>query len=298
VAYAIAADALERGDREGAKKRFVAAMGQIDKNGVLSVQVRAHAGLGRVLVLLGKRPEAAAEYGKARAIVEGLYQRLGARSLSEDEVEKMLEPRSLAAMLTAMGEALFFFGEEKRLAAETLVRPAFRGAGTPDEIRDYLGTKLGPWAAQRRAAIDEAEKAYRAISVLEPQAPPRWEVAAAERVARMRGKLGAEIRATPPPKGWKVQGASPWGKDFAELRAGWVDALEQLNAPEEARAKVAYRGCVALTAKLRAGAEEARRCSAWLARHEPAGYSRLDELMDRPTRRADGLLPGPPVPAP
>jgi hypothetical protein len=298
VAYAIAADALERGDREGAKKRFSAAMGQIDKNGALSVQVRAHAGLGRALVLLGKRPEAAVEYGKAKALVEGLYQRLGARSLKQDEVDEVMEVRSLVGMLTAAGEALFFFGEEKRLAAEALARPAFSGAGSPDETRDYLGTKLGAWVAQRRAAIDEAEKAYRAIAALEPQAPPKWEVAAAERVAWMRGKLAAEIRATPAPKGWKAQGPSPWGKDFTELRAAWVDALEQLSAPEEARAKLAYRGCVSLTAKLWAGAPEAQRCSAWLARHEPAAYPRLDELMDRPTHRADGLLPSPPLPAP
>lgn len=298
VAYAIAADALERGDREGAKKRFTAAMGQIDKNGALSVQVRAHAGLGRALALLGKRPEAAAEYGKARALVEGLYQRLGARSMKQDEMDEVMEARTLAGMLTAVGEALFFFGEEKRLAAEAPARPAFTGKGTPDETRDYLGTKLGAWAAQRRAAIDEAEKAYRAIAALEPQAPPKWEVAAAERVARMRGKLAAEIRSTPAPKGWKAQGPSPWGKDFAELHAAWAEALEQLSAPEEARAKVAYRGCVSLTAKLWAGAQEARRCSAWLARHEPAAYPRLDEIMDRPTRRADGLLPSPPLPAP
>ena len=47
----------------------------------------------------------------------GLYQRLGARSMKQDEVDEVLEVRALGGMLTAVGEALFFFGGEKRLAA-------------------------------------------------------------------------------------------------------------------------------------------------------------------------------------
>ncbi len=284
VVFAVAAHVSEQGDHAGARKRLRASMGQIDKNATREVQIRAHALLGREQVALRDRAEARVEYGKVRALVRA-YLLAGATGDDDEQARD----RALAAVLTADGEAAFFFAEEKRLALEIVGAPTFAGAGKADELRDFVQVKLGAWAAQRRAAVDEVEKAYLEVLAIQPMAPPKWVVAAAARVAQMRGKLAAEIRATPAPKGWKAQGTSPWGKDWAEVRAGWMEALDQACAPDEARAMAAHQRCVALSAKLQVGADEARVCAAWLSRHEPRRYPRLDEIIDRPTRVGSGL---------
>jgi hypothetical protein len=43
IAFAIASHVLDRGDREGARRRLEASMARIDKNGTIDVQILAHA---------------------------------------------------------------------------------------------------------------------------------------------------------------------------------------------------------------------------------------------------------------
>jgi tetratricopeptide (TPR) repeat protein len=259
VAFAIGMNALEHEDHEGARRRLSAAMARIDRDATIDVQVRAHAGLGQALAELGKRKDAAGEYDKVRA----LYRDPPAVLAKMASMDEGARDRTLARVLTGVGEAAFFFAEEKRRAVDAVKRPAPAGA----DVAAYTRTTLPTWLAQQRGAISEAEKAYAEVVAIQPFPPPRWVVDAAARVARMHGKLAAQIRSAPAPKGLSD-----------EARAAWVEALDEVSAPERARARAAYRRCVDLSVKYQHHDGLARGCASWLSRHYPAEYPRLDEI--------------------
>ncbi len=289
VAFAVAQTLLERDDLAGAKKRFEASMAAIDRNATIDVQIRSHAALGQVLQRLGKAADAAAEYGKVRAAYrdpEAVVRRL-------QDLDEGLRDRTLGTILTAVGEAMFFSAEEKRRAADKLVRPNYTGTGETPAVTGYFAQQVAGWLTERRQAVDEAEKAYVEILHLQPAPPPKWVVKAAARVARMHGKLAAELRSTPLPKAWKATGASPWGTSWEEVRGGFTSALEGASEPLYLRAKAAYRSCVDYSAKYAYGDADTRACADWLSRHYPAEYPRLDELTPQPWRTSSPFVPAP-----
>jgi tetratricopeptide (TPR) repeat protein len=280
IAYALASHVLDRGDSEGARRRFEGSMAMIDRNATIDVQILAHAGLGRTLAALHKDPLAAAEYGKVRALYRDpakVVKRLYDDDSSAD--------RTLARVLTAEGEAIFFFAEEKRRAADAIQLPIYKGTGRHEDMIAYLTVPLVTWLKQRRLAIEEAEKAYAEGLALQPMPPPRWVVESAARVARLHGRLAAQLLSAPMPKTWKSQGPSPWGQPWEEIRADFRGFLAQASDPELARAKGAYRACVDMSVKYQYFDQHARACSAWLSSHFPAEYPRIDEIIDRPSHR-------------
>jgi tetratricopeptide (TPR) repeat protein len=289
IAFALAQHQLDHGAWEDARRRLAAAMAMIDKNGDREIPFVAHAGLARALARLGKDKEAAAEHRKVQALFRGTAaarMRLGS---SDDAADA----RALAKVLMAMGEATFFFAEEKRRAAEAIRLPAYTGSGRREDVAEFVRAKLAPAVVERRRAIDEAEKAYLEVLAIQPMPPPEWTIAAASRVARMHSLLAAEIRALPAPKAWKKQGASPWGATWEEVRAAWVELLEAASAPVEQRAKADHRRCADLSVTHQRSDAHTRRCWAWLERHYPAEHPRLDEIAGRPSHTAFGIDPRP-----
>ena len=113
----------------------------------------------------------------------------------------------------------------------------------------YHGTTAATWLADKRKAIDEAEKVYLEVLAIQPMAPPRWVVAATARVAEMRGGISDELRSLPAPRGWKSKGPSPWGRRWEEVWADWKALREQAGAPSLAHAKEAYRRCASESVK-------------------------------------------------
>jgi tetratricopeptide (TPR) repeat protein len=291
IAFAVASDALDRGDHEGARKRFEAAMAMFDKSDSIDLQIKAHAGLGRALAALHKDPQAAAEYGKVRALHRdpaGVIAKMARASGGLDD-------RALGRVLTAVGEAIFFFAEEKRRAAEAIRLPIYAGTGRREDVAAYTSGPLATWLAQRRTAIGDAEKAYAEALAIQPLPPPKWEVASAARVAQMHGKLAAQLLTAPLPKSWKSRGPSPWGPTWEAVRADFRGALEQASDPLLARAKAAYRSCVDLSVKYQYIDDRARSCGAWLSRRYPSEFPRLDEIIDRPSHRYFAIERGLPV---
>ncbi len=65
-------------------------------------------------------------------------------------IQELGDDRRLAKALTAKGEALFFFAEEKRRAAEAIRLPAYTGSGRREDIAEFTATKLAPALAARR----------------------------------------------------------------------------------------------------------------------------------------------------
>lgn len=282
IAFAVAMYPLDRDDFGTASTRFAAAMGQIDKNATIDIQIMAHGALGRALFALHKPPQAAAEYAKVRALYRepaAVIQKL--RRDSGGDVDE----RRLAKIVTAVGEATFFFAEEKRRAAEAIALPNYQGTGRREDVAAYTSGPLVAWLVARRTAIDVAEKAYLEGLALQPMPVPRWVVASAARVARLHGKVAAQLRSMPFPKAWKQTGPSPWGQTWEEIRAGFRGGLVQAGDPLVARARAANRSCVDLSAKYQWFDEGSLACASWLSSHFPAEFPRFDEIIDRPSHR-------------
>lgn len=280
VAFAVAMTHLEREDLRGARRHLEGSMRQIDAHAAIDLQIRAHAALGRTLELLGDTPAAAAEHEKVRALYRdpfAVVQRL--RDLDEST-----QLRALGALLTAVGESLFFAAEQKRRAAEQLRRPAYAGASDDAGITAYFGHTLPEWLKARRQALDEAEQAYGQILRLQPASPPRWTVAAAARVAAMYAELSDEVRGAPAPK---------TGKSDEALQRRWRRAAETFGEPLLQRAKGANRSCVDLSAKYAYQDSTSQACADWLSRHFPDEYPRMDELLPGPWRDHAALVPLP-----
>ena len=71
-------------------------------------------------------------------------------------------------------------------------------------------------ADKKKPAIEKAEAEYKKIIDLQPDAPPKWVIAAGSRVGLMWGDFVDDFRSAPIPEAWK--------KD-AELRGVYYDAL-------------------------------------------------------------------------
>lgn len=192
-----------------------------------------------------------------------------------------------------VGEAMFFFAEEKRRAAEAIRVPLYQGTGLRADIMAYTKGPLATWFAQRRTAIDEAEKLYLAGVSVQPMPSPRWVVASAARVARMQGMFVAELRAAPLPKSWKPTGPSAWGSSWEDVRAAYREALDQASEPIRARARAAYRVCLDYSMKYQYADEHSRSCATWLSSHFPREYPRVDELVEMPSHVAFAIESAP-----
>src|SRR5262249_36772038 len=116
------------------------------------------------------------------------------------------ELRRLGKVLNAVGEALHFAAFQKQKAVDALRFPEYKGSGRRDDVLAHINGKVTDWIKKKRPAIEEAEKAYKAVLDLQPQPPPRWVIAAGERAGHMWGKFVAEFRAAPIPKEWKQKG--------------------------------------------------------------------------------------------
>jgi tetratricopeptide (TPR) repeat protein len=287
IGLAIAQHHLERGVWDEARRRFVAAMPLVESAAKQEplLPIAAHAGLAQALVRLGKEKDATAEYRQVQAAFRGSEP--ARRSLSQ--WNDPFGQRSVGAALTAMGEALFFFAEEKRKTAEALRLPAYTGSARREDIAAFTAKKLAPALAARRKAVEDAERAYLEVLDLQPAPPPRWVVAASARVARMRGLLAAELRALSAPASWKRQGEGPGGSRGDDVRAAWRDILIDASEPDQRAAHAAYQRCVELSVKMQRFDDDARRCAAWLERSYPAEHPRLDEIAPRPRHMASGV---------
>src|SRR5262249_27965549 len=159
------------------------------------LQVQAHAMLGSAYEHLHNVSQAKVEYTKVRTAWSN--PEAAVKKLTEAYPDPSERDRMLGKALTAVGEALFFFAEEKRADVDRTGFRAYRGAGERADVLRHVQTKVADWVKKRRAAIDEADKEYRKIANLLPTAPPKWTVAGAARVGQMWSKFVAEFRASP-----------------------------------------------------------------------------------------------------
>ena len=289
IAFAVGAHYAEREDWDNARRRLMAAMGHIDRSASPDVQIQAHAMLGRVFVKINNPSSAVPEYNKVRSAwkdPQAAIKKLDAMGGAEDE-----RLRRQARVLTAVGEAMFFFAEQKRKEVDRILFPEYKGSGTRDDVLKHVRTKVKDWIDKKRPAIQAAEQEYLRVVELQPAPPPRWVIAAGARVGSMWGKFVAEFRAAPIPKEWKGNGMVP-GTDlsYADLRGVYYEEIDRASEPQKKQAKAAFETCLRYSVKYMFFDEYSRSCEVWLSKHYPGQYHLIDELRGSPFRSSAGIL--------
>lgn len=289
IAFAIGSHYVEKGDWESARKRLQSAIGQIDRNANFDVQVQAHALLGQVYIQIKNPSQAAVEYNKVRGAwkdPEAGRKKLDA--IGGDESEK---GRRLGKVLTAVGEAYFFFAEQKRKEVEKIKFPEYKGAGTKEDVTKHVKTKVLDWMKKKRTAIEETEKEYLKVVNLQPLPPPRWVIASGSRVGQMWSKFVAEFRAAPIPKEWKQSGPVPGIPDLTweDIRFTYYNSLDEASEPQKLQAKGAYKTCLDYSVKYQYFDEYSRACEVWLSKNYGAEFHLIDEFRGSPSRMNSGL---------
>jgi tetratricopeptide (TPR) repeat protein len=295
IAFAVGAhhaDKAENGDKddktewEKARLALQGSMGVINK-APPDIQVQAHATLGRALARLRKEDEAAKEYAKVRGLwsdPSGAVKRINDAYPSEDQAQK---DRRIGKALSAVGEAIFYNAEQqKKASVDNLRFPEYKGSGTKDDVLKHINTKVKDWLEKKVPAIDKVAAEYKKIVDLQPDAPPRWVIAAGSRVGLMWGDLVDDFRRAPIPEAWK--------KD-AEIRGVYYDALDQRSEPIKVqRAKPALVTCLTYSVKFQYFDQYSRSCEEWLAKNYKSEYKVVDELRGAPTLSNSGLDDKPP----
>jgi hypothetical protein len=282
IAFAIGAHDAEHADYAQARRRLSAAMAEIDRSAAPDVQIQAHALLGHVLWKTGGESGAAAEFARVRTLYRDPAAVIAKLKAAGDDAQ---EVRRIAKVLTAVGEALFFAGTQRQKAADALKFPEYKGSGLRRDVQAHIDGKVAEWIRKKRPALEEAEKEYHRVLDLQPDAPPRWVIAASARVGQMWGKFVAEFRAAPIPKEWKQNGPSPYGDlTWEEIRAAYYEAIDRASEPDRKRAKAAFQTCLSHSSRFQYFDEHSRACEAWLSKNYGAEYHILDELRGTPSR--------------
>jgi len=289
ISFAIGAHYVEREDWGEARKRLTSATSQIDRNATPDIQIQFHALLGRTFVHLNAGTQATPEYNKVRNTWKdpgSVQKKLDA--MGGDDNEKL---RRLAKVLTAVGESMFYFAEQKRKDVDKIKFPEYKGQGNREDVLKHVKTKVGDWIKKKQPAIEEAEKEYLKILDLQPSPPPRWVIAAGSRVGQMWGKFVAEFRAAPIPKEWKGHGIVPGTADltYDELRGEYYSKLDEASEPQKQHAKAAYKKCLDYSVKYQYFDEYSRACEVWLSKNFGAEYHLIDEFRGSPSRVNSGL---------
>ena len=279
IAFAVGAHYVEKEDWDKARSRLQSAIGLIEKSASVDVVVQAHALLGRVYTKIKSASNAKQEYAKVKSLwadPKAAEAKIMAIA-GEDDTAKT---RRLAKALTAVGEAYFFFAEERREEAEKIRFPDYHGPDDKVSILKHISGAVKKWVDTKRPAIEAAEAEYRKITELQPVPPPKWVIAAGSQAGGLWGNFVRDFRAAPIPGTIK--------KDV-ELRNAYYGGLDESSEPLKQRAKAAFETCLGLSVKHQFFDEYSRKCEVWLSKNYKSEYHAVDEFKASPTNIGSGL---------
>ena len=279
IAFGIASHYVEKEDWDRARSRLQSSLSLIERNATFDVVVQAHAMMGRVYTHLKNDKNAKQAYAKVRSLWgdgKSAEQKI-MKIAGEDEGQKL---RRLAKALTAVGEALFYFAEEKRAAAEAVAFPAYKGPGTRDAVLKHINGPVADWIKKKAPAIEAAEQEYLKIVELQPAPPPRWVIAAGSQVGTLWGNFVRDFRAAPIPAAWKTD---------VEMRNAYYGALDEKSEPIKIRAKGAFETCLKYSVEYQYFDEYSRACEVWLSKTYKNEYHAVDEFRPAPGLKGSGL---------
>ena len=274
IAFAIADHYAQKEDWENARKRLAGGMNLIDKSATADVQVQAHTLLARAMIKLNQPTPAGREYAKVVSLWKDPQKATSAiQSIpGEDDAGKT---RRLGKALTAVGEAYFFFAEQKRAKVDKVIFPEYKGKGTLEEVKKHINTKVKDWITKKRPLIEEATTEYKKIVDLQPVPPPQWVIAAGSRVGTMWGGFVKEFRAAPIPDAIR--------KDV-ELRQTYYASLDEASEPQKQMARGAFKTCLDYSVTYQYFDEFSRSCEEWLAQNYKSEFHLIDEFRGAPNR--------------
>jgi len=246
----------------------------IDSKATLDVQVQAHALLARSLVQTKREGPAGQEYGK---IVKTWSdpKSAAAQIMNTPGEDANSTQRRLGRALEAVGEATFFFAEQKKAKVDKVDFPVYKGPGNKEAVLKHIQTKVKDWIMKKRPLIEDASAEYKKIVDLQPVPPPRWVIAAGSRVGEMWGTFVKEFRAAPIPDAMK--------KDY-EVRTAYYGALDDASEPQKQQAKSAFEVCLGYSVKYQYFDQFSRTCEEWLATNYKTEYHLVDEFRGAPNR--------------
>lgn len=279
IAFGVASHYVEKEDWDRARSRLQSSISLIERNATFDVVVQAHAMLGRVYTQLKNERSAKQAYAKVRSLWgDGKSAEQKIMGIAgEDDGQKL---RRLARALTAVGEALFYFAEEKRAAAEAIAFPAYKGPGSRDAVLKHINGPVADWMKKKAPAIEAAEQEYLKIVELQPAPPPRWVIAAGSQVGTLWGNFVRDFRAAPIPAAWK---------NDVEMRNAYYGALDERSEPIKVRAKGAFETCLKYSVEYQYFDEYSRACEVWLSRTYRNEYHAVDEFRPAPGLKGSGL---------
>ncbi len=283
IAFAVAAHYGEKKDWENCAKRLTQSMGTIDKQATLDVRVQAHALLARAYSNTKREANAATEYKKVAGAWKDpakAVQEIQSIAGEGDDAKT----RRLGRALEAVGEALFFFAEQKKSKVDSVAFPEYKGPGDKEAVLKHINTKVKDWIGKKRPLIEDASNEYKKIVDLQPVPPPRWVIAAGSRVGQMWGQFVKEFRAAPVPESFK--------KDY-ELRNAYYASLDEASEPQKQTAKGAFETCLGYSVKYQYFDDFSRRCEEWLAEQYKTEYHLIDEFRGSPNRVNSAMMEQP-----
>jgi len=271
VAFAIAANYGANGKWDDVRKSlYGATLGLIDRSAALDVRMQAHALMARAYVNLKTGASAKTEYRK----VIGLWSDPAAG-------EKAITAagggtRELGRALEAVGEALFYFAQEEKVAkVDALKFPEYKGQKDKEGITKHIATKVTDWFTKKKTAVMTVSGEYKKVIDLMPEPPPRWVIAAGSEVGNMWGTFVKEFRSAPIPKEWE--------KDY-EIRTAYYGSLDDASEPFKQQAKGAYQVCLGYSVKYQYFDQYSRACEEWLASNYKAEFHLVDEFRGAPDK--------------
>lgn len=265
-----ACESLKANEASRARQALSKVVPDIDVSGTLDVKMAAHALLARACQSLGDTKCAAAHYQTVRELWKDPT--ASEKTIRGGDGDEAVKLKRLGRALNAMGEALFYAAEEKRLLADKEKMPEYKGAGKKEDVIKHINTKVIPWIKARRTRVEEAEKAYLAIVSLQPLPPPRWVISAASRVGDMWGSFATQFRQTPVPAEWKKTGPVPGvpGLTYEELRSTYYAKIDEASEPMMTRARGAFKTCQDMSKKYSYTDAFTKRCDDWMNKNAPA----------------------------
>ena len=274
IAFAVAAHYGEKNAWEDVVKRLNASIGTIDRQATLDVRVQAHGLLARAYANTKRGPNAATEYNKVLGAWRDPQKAVNEIQSIKDDSEDA-RTRRIGRTLEAVGEATFFFAEEKKAKVDAVKFPEYKGKGSKEEVKKHIETKVKDWIGKKRPLIEAATAEYKRIVDLQPVPPPRWVIASGSRVGQMWGQFVKEFRAAPIPDSIK--------KDY-ELRTAYYGALDDASEPQKQMARSAFETCLKYSVKYEYFDQFSRTCEEWLAENYKTEYHLIDEFRGSPNR--------------
>lgn len=273
ISFAVAAHYGEKQAWSEVTKYLNTGMRMIDQRATLDVKVQAHALMGRAYAEQKRGANARTEYNKVIGYWKDPSASVSAiKGIEEDEASK---DRRLGRALEAVGEALFYFAEEKRAQLDKIKFPEYKGKNDKDTILKHINTKVKDWYEKKGKMIRETSAEYKKVVDLQPEPPPRWVIAAGSRVGEMWGTFVKEFRAAPIPPEWK--------KDD-EIRNMYYNSLDSASEPWKQQARGAMETCLGYSVKYQYYDNYSRVCEVWLAENYKSEYHLIDEFRGSPNR--------------